>query len=412
MAFAPCLLSLFRPGNMKDMLTENEARDHVLGRITPGIAEEVTLCDSLGRYAATQVLAKVPLPGFDNSQMDGYAVRAAEAATGGSLRVHAEQPAGADRHLTLPPGHAVRIFTGAAIPSGADAVIMQEDVSAAGDHITVNEGVVVGENIRRAGSDLCRGQKLLRPGLRITPGLIGVLASQGVASVATHRLPRVAVLSTGDELIAPGQPLNDGQLYNSNGPMLTAMLRNIGIRDATAHHCPDHLQATIATLGTLAESSDAIIISGGVSVGDHDHVKPALQALGMPPELWRVKVKPGKPFLFVHREAPRPFYVFGLPGNPVSSFVTYQLFVRPALMKLMGDLNPALPTAEVALAESVTNDGNRPHYVRGLCSQGNFTPLGLQASHALFGLSQSNAMLRVEAGETLAAGARVSVVLF
>ena len=363
----------------------------------------------MGRFAAKQVLATIPLPGFDNSQMDGYAVRAAEATTGARLSVDAEQPAGTDRHLTLPTGHAVRIFTGAAIPAGADAVIMQEDTSRCDGGIIINESVVQGENIRIAGSDLCRGQKLLRPGQRITPGLVGVLASQGIASLSCYRLPRVAVLSTGDELVPLGQPLQDGQLYNSNGPMLTAMLASLGIGETSAHHCSDNLDATVAKLSALAETHDSIIISGGVSVGDHDHIKPALQALGMPPELWRVKIKPGKPFLFVHRTEPKPLYVFGLPGNPVSSFVTYQLFVRPALLKLMGAADFDLPAVDAELAETVGNDGNRPHYLRGIYAKGKFTPLGMQASHALFGLSQSNALLRVDAEATIDKGSRVQV---
>jgi len=391
------------------MLTEAEAREHVLSRIAPGRVEEIALNASLGRHAAIQLLATVPLPGFDNSQVDGYALRAHEAPVHTRLVVSAEQPAGTDRHLSLPPGQAVRIFTGAAIPEGADAVIMQEDVTAAGGAIVINDAVVQGENIRRTGSDLCRGQKLLRPGQKITPGVIGVLASQGITTVAVHRLPSVAVLSTGDELIPPGQPLQPGQLYNSNGPMITALLNSLGIVDTAVHHCPDHLEATIETLRSLAETHDAIIISGGVSVGDHDHIKPALQALGMPPELWRVKVKPGKPFVFVHRMEPRPLYVFGLPGNPVSSFVTYQLFVRAALLKLMGSADHGLPAVEAEVTEAMTNDGDRPHYLRGRYEDGRFSPLGVQASHALFGLSQSNAMLRLEPGSTVAAGARVTV---
>lgn len=391
------------------MLTESEAREHVLGRIRPGGCEETPLASSLGRHAFAQVLATVPLPGFDNSQVDGYAVRSEEALRGARLTVSAEQPAGTDLHLSLPQGGAVRIFTGAAIPEGADAVVMQEDVSLEGGAIVLAEGVVAGENIRRAGSDLCRGQVLLRPGQRITPGVIGVLASQGLAAVAVHRLPKVAILSTGDELVPPGQPLQPGQLYNSNGPMLTALLNDLGINDTQTHHCPDNLAATVETLRCLAEKHDAILISGGVSVGDHDHIKPALEALGMPPELWRVKIKPGKPFLFVHRTEPRPLYVFGLPGNPVSSFVTWQLFVRGALLKLMGSVEPSLPAVETVLTADTHNDGGRPHYLRGRFDGARFTPLGLQASHALFGLSQSNAMLRLEAESSLDAGTRVTV---
>jgi molybdopterin molybdotransferase len=222
----------------------------------------------------------------------------------------------------------------------------------------------------------------------------------------------MAILSTGDELVPPGQALLPGQLYNSNGPMIQALLASLGIGEVPLHHCPDNLEATIQTLDRLAQACDAIIISGGVSVGDHDHIKPALKALGLPLELWQVKIKPGKPFLFVHRTEPRPLYIFGLPGNPVSAFVTYQLFVRPALLKLMGSTAPPLPVADVELTAPMSNDGGRPHFQHGRYDNGKFTPLGVQASHALYGLSQSNAMLRVEPGETLAAGARVVAYLF
>lgn len=393
------------------MLTEPEALDLVLSRIAPLPSERVHIGSALGRFANETMLASLPLPGFDNSQVDGYAVRAEDAALGAELPVTAEQPAGPDLHLELPPASAIRIFTGAPIPRGADAIIMQEDVTRVGHSITINDTVTSGENIRRMGSDLCAGQVLVRPGQQLGPAHIGLLASQGIDEVSVHRLPRISVLSTGDELIAPGLPLEPGQLYNSNGPMLVAMLAHEGLHGATAHHCPDQLDATISSLSSLADESDVIIISGGVSVGDHDHIKPALKALGLEPELWRVKVKPGKPFLFVHRTEPRPLYIFGLPGNPVSAFVTFHLFVKPALRKLVGANDSGAVTAPATLTHEITNDGGRPHYVRGRWSQGQFHPTGLQQSHALFGLSQCNALLRVPEHTTLASGSACEVQL-
>lgn len=391
------------------MLTESAALDLVLSRIAPLPSERAQINAALGRFASETLLASLPLPGFDNSQVDGYALRAADAQIGSVLPVAAEQTAGPDMQWQLSPGTCIRIFTGAPIPRGADAIIMQEDVTRVGDTITINDSVSNGENVRRMGSDLCAGQILVRPGQQLGPAHIGLLASQGIDHVPVHRLPTISVLSTGDELIAPGHPLKSGQLYNSNGPMLVAMLAHEGLHGATAHHCPDQLDATITSLSSLAAQSDVIIISGGVSVGDHDHIKPALIALGMEPELWRVKVKPGKPFLFVHRTEPRPLYVFGLPGNPVSAFVTFHLFVKPALLKLVGASETGAAKAPALLTHEITNDGGRPHYVRGHWSQGEFHPTGLQQSHALFGLSQCNALLRVPEHTTLASGTTCEV---
>jgi len=393
------------------MLTEPEALDLVLSRITPLPSERVPITSALGRFASETMLASLPLPGFDNSQVDGYALRAEEAPKGAELPVVAEQPAGPDLQLELPPSSSIRIFTGAPIPRGANAIIMQEDVTRVGHSITINDLVSAGENVRRLGSDLCAGQILVRSGQRLGPTHVGLLASQGIDHAPVHRLPAISVLSTGDELIAPGLPLNSGQLYNSNGPMLVAMLANEGLHGATAHHCPDQLDATISCLSSLAAESDVIIVSGGVSVGDHDHIKPALNALGLEPELWRVKVKPGKPFLFVHRMEPRPLYIFGLPGNPVSAFVTFHLFVKPALLKLIGASDTTPVTAPATLTHAISNDGGRPHFVRGRWNRGQFHPTGLQQSHALFGLSQCNALLRVPEHTSLASGSTCEVQL-
>lgn len=385
------------------MISEAEALERVLASVVAGPAEPVPLDRAHGRFVAGDHFATFPLPCFDNSSMDGYALRAADGVKGARLRVTGEQSAGDDLSLAVEPGECVRIFTGGPIPRGADAVIMQEDVERTADEngafIRCLDAVEPGENIRRAGCDLCTGQMIARSGSRLTAPLIGLLASQGIADVRVGGLPRVAILSTGDELAPAGAVLKPGQIFNSNGPMLATAVRDLGACEVRCVHCRDELRETTETLKSLLESADIIIVSGGVSVGDRDQIKPALLALGIKPDLWRVSIKPGKPFLFAKRDGARSVLIFGLPGNPVSAFVTFQIFVRPALLRWMGADDVALPQRSARLAASVANKGDRPHYLRGRLRDGEFAPSGLQESHALFGLSQANALLRLEPGE-------------
>lgn len=400
------------------MIEETEALRRILAAVTGGPAEQLPLAAALNRFAVEDVLAGVPNPPSDNSAMDGYALRAAESSAEQTLRVTGEQPAGLDRHLTVQPGCAIRIFTGAPIPSGADAVIMQEDVEVLGDgSICCREPVVAGENIRRMGADLCRGQRIIAKGDRFTAGRIGLLASQGIDSIEAAVSPRVAVLSTGDEVAKAGANLLSGQIYNSNGPMLHALLLGLGVSDVTVEHCSDDRAATEQTVARLLGSHDFLIIAGGVSVGEHDQIKPALQQLGLAPDLWRVKVKPGKPFLFCHGqprgESRRRANIFGLPGNPVSAFVTFHLFVRPALLKWLGAAESEIAprTALAEITTPIANKGDRPHYLRGRMAGGKFHTQGMQESHALFGLSHANALLRLEPNESINAGTVRQVVL-
>ena len=387
------------------MISEEEARNRILEAVSPTPERTVPLSGALGCFSARSVVAGLSLPAFDNSAMDGYAIVASSSKKGARLQVIGEQPAGVDRQLRISPGEAVRIFTGAPIPAGADAVVMQEDATREGDEIVVNVDVHPGEFIRRRGCDLAEGQKILGRGERIRTTTIALLASQGFADVTVGGQVNAAVVSTGDEVVAPGSKLDQGQIYDSNSALLQALAQHCGASVKSAEHCPDHRERLIQAI-QRGIKSHILVITGGVSVGEHDLVQAALRTLGAKIDIWRVAIKPGKPFLFGEAGG---CAVFGLPGNPVSAFVTFLQFVHPAILKMMGANNLNLPKTSARLTADLTNEGDRPHYVRGRIENGTFVPVGRQESHALFGLSQSNALLRVGVGESLRAGEIVDV---
>jgi molybdopterin molybdotransferase len=387
------------------MISEEDARNRILEAVSAIPERTLLLLDALGRFSARDILARLPLPTFDNSAMDGYAVVASSSRKGARLKVIGKQPAGIDRELRIFPGEAVRIFTGAPIPAGADAVIMQEDTTREGDEIVVNVDVAPGEFVRRRGCDLAEGQKILARGEPIRSTTIALLASQGFADVTIGGQVNAAIVSTGDEIVMPGKKLDQGQIYDSNSILLQALVQRCGVSVTSAEHCPDQRGRLIEAL-QLGIKSHVLVITGGVSVGEHDLVQATLRSLGAKIDIWRVAIKPGKPFLFGQVNG---CAVFGLPGNPVSAFVTFLQFVRPAILKMMGadDLN--LPTVPARLTVDLANEGDRALYVRGRIENGTFAPIGRQESHALFGLSQSNALLRIAVGEALKAGAIVDV---
>jgi len=390
------------------MIGEEEARRRILEAVRPLGERTVPLANALDCFAAQDYFARLSLPAFDNSAMDGYAVVASWCNKGGRLRVTGEQPAGPDRKLRVGRGEAARIFTGAPLPEGADAIVMQEDVTRDDTDIILNVDVEAGDFVRRRGCDLAEGQIILQRGERIRPATIALLASQGFADVIVGGEATAAIISTGDELVNPGQELQGGQIYDSNSALLSALLHGIGVSATAVEHCRDDRES----LGEAIKRgirNNVLIISGGVSVGDHDLVKKVLCELGAKIEIWRVAVKPGKPFLFGNIGA---CFVFGLPGNPVSAFVTFLQFVRPAFLRMMGATNLELPQVPAQLAVGLTNDGDRPHYIRGKLERGRFTPVGRQESHALFGLKQANALLRIGVGESLKADEMLDVQIW
>ncbi len=423
------------------MISEEEARKKILETVRSLPSRRLSISRALDCFAAEDYFARLPQPAFDNSAMDGYAVVANSCARGKRLRVTAEQPAGRDKQLRISPGEAIRIFTGAPMPQGADAIVMQEDVTRGGDEIVINTDVKGGEFIRRRACDLSEGQRILAKGERLRAATIALLASQGIDDVTVGGEVNAAILSTGDELVKPGEKLDPGQIYESNSALLRALLHRCGAAVNLVEHCRDE-RGSLSKAIKRGMKNHILIISGGVSVGEHDLVKDALRELGAEVDIWRVAIKPGKPFLFGSLlakspysagetpagptgspqdesiqsadklPAPRTCFIFGLPGNPVSAFVTFLQFVRPAILKMMGAINLDLPQLPARLTVDLTNQGDRAHYIRGKLEHGKFSPVGRQESHALFGLSQSNALLRLGLGQSLRAGEIVDVQIW
>ncbi len=316
-----------------------DMRAALLAAATPlSTVEQVPTAEALGRVLAVDQISSLDVPPLDNSSMDGYALRCADLPAAGARLVVAQRiPAGSVGH-SLAPGTAARIFTGAPIPHGADAVVMQELCSLDGDGVLIDHLPRPGEWIRRAGEDIARGAVVLTAGQRLGPQMLGLAASVGCATLPVFRRLRVALFSTGDELVMPGEPLPPGAIYNSNRYVLRGLLEALGCQVCDLGIVPDSLEATRAALRAAAGSNDLIITSGGVSVGEEDHVKPAVQAEGQL-DLWLVAMKPGKPVAFGRVNDPaggNGADFIGLPGNPVSSFVTFLMLVRPFILRRMG----------------------------------------------------------------------------
>ena len=326
------------------MLTAQQALDHLLSHAKAvEQSEDVPMQAALGRVLAKSVNSLVDVPPLDNTSMDGYAVRCADTTTPGqTLRIAQRIPAGSVG-TQLEPGTAARIFTGAPVPTGADAVVMQEDCEipeGTSDQVQVNIAPTQGQWIRRRGEDLTAGKTALVAGTFLRPQELGVAASAGLTHLNVKRRVKVAAFFTGDELALPGEPLKPGGIYNSNRDTLLACIKSLGCDATDFGIVPDSLEATKETLRKASKDHDLIITSGGVSVGEEDHIKPAVTAEGRL-DLWQIAIKPGKPLAFgAVRKSGEPkdgeAWFIGLPGNPVSSFVTFLLFVRPFILKLQG----------------------------------------------------------------------------
>ena len=391
---------------MSDLITVSEALAAVLGRARALPIEETELESAAGRVLAGAVRSPIDLPPFPSSSMDGYAVRAAD--TPGRLRVVGTVAAGRPETRSVAPGEALDISTGGVVPAGADAVVPVERVGVSDGEI-VAEVVAGGDNIRRPGGDVTAGAVVLAAGALLTPARLAALAACGVERVPTCRAAHVAVLATGSELRRPGEPLAVGQIYESNGIMIGAVLAENGAQVERLAAAEDTEEALERALSRALEA-DIVVTSGGVSVGPHDLVRRVAARLGVEEVFWGVAMRPGKPLAFGVRGRT---LVFGLPGNPVSSLVGCLLFVRPALLALHGHPHPAPPFRPGILARDVRPRPERDDYVRARLSWAAdgplLDPITGQESHMIVRTTAADAIVHVPRGtDVVAAGSRVA----
>jgi molybdopterin molybdotransferase len=379
-----------------------DALADVLARCRPLPAERVAVRDARGRVLAADAHAASDLPPFDSSAMDGYAVRAAD--TPGRLRVSGHSAAGHPAEVELRAGEAIEISTGAVVPAGADAVVPVERV-AVHDGEVDSEAVGEGDNIRPRGGDTRRGDAVADKGTQLGPPQLGALAAAGVAEVECATRPRAVVLPTGSELRPPGSELAPGQIYESNSVLLAAQLESAGaIADVQQPAVDD--EATLRAALERALAADVVLTSGGVSVGQHDLVRTLLAELGVDEVFWGVAVRPGKPLFFGTRGGT---LVFGLPGNPVSTLVGFELFVRPALAALQGAADPGPHYRAGRIARSVRRNPGRDHLMRAIATGDELEPLRGQESHMIVRAAAANALVLVPRGDgELEPGAHVS----
>jgi molybdopterin molybdotransferase len=407
---SPCLRENSR------VIELEEAVQQILAAMPVPASESVPLGEAHERVLSGRLLAAVDLPAFDNSAMDGYAVRADDVAAAKpdapvGLRLRGKVAAGESFAAEIAQGECVRLFTGSPMPRGADAVVMQEDTRvdlADAGQVLVCDAVKPWENVRPRGTDVKRGAVLAAAGENLTAGKISLLAASGVAEVNVNKQPRVGLLATGSELREAGQDLAPGQIYESNRLTLAGLVRRAGGLPQIFPLVPDNADATRRALEDTFAACDIVVTSGGVSVGELDFVKAAFEKLGGGLQFWKVAIRPGKPFVF-GRWGEK--FLFGLPGNPVSAVVTFLLLARPAIRRWQGAGEAGLPAHSATLAEPLANPGERRHFMRvRVDAAGNVFSAGLQASHALFSLAAANGLVDVPARTTLTTGKTVAVI--
>jgi molybdopterin molybdotransferase len=415
MSAAPQATPELPAGTAMDLPLE-EAVSRILAAVPAAARESVPLADAHGRVLAERMHSTIDLPGFDNSSMDGYAVRAGDVAAAGRetpvrLRLMGTAAAGETYQGRLEAGGCVRVATGAPLPAGADAVVMQEDTRnepGTPGEVAILDAPKPWENVRLRGEDIKYGEVVGDAGIVLKAGGMALLAATGVATVNVGRRPRVGLLATGSELAEPGRMVTPGKIYESNRLALAALVEHVGAAPKIFPLVADDFTATCQALDEALTESDIVVTTGGASVGELDFIKRAFVEAGGQLEFWRVAIRPGRPIIFGRRGQK---LLFGLPGNPVSAFVSCLLFVRPALLRWQGAREVSLPAHPGVLAEAATNPGDRPHFLRvRVDAAGIVSGSGLQASHALSSLAVANGLLELPPRVVLPAGAAVRVI--
>ncbi|HXA21282.1 MAG TPA: gephyrin-like molybdotransferase Glp [Acetobacteraceae bacterium] len=394
------------------MISVEEARERILADLHATTGEVVALANAWGRVTAAPVIARLTQPPADVSAMDGYALRAGDGTLGATLAVIGSAPAGHPFAGTVGPGQAVRIFTGSVVPQGADAILLQEDASAAGTEVRVNEAVTTGRHVRRAGQDFAAGDAVIPTGRRITARDVGLAAAANHPWLTVHRRPRVAILATGDEIAMPGEPIPSGGIVSSNSHALAALVRAAGAEPVVLPIALDTRQA-VAAVADAIHGVDMLVTTGGASVGDHDLVIEGLKTRGLELDFWQIAMRPGKPLLF-GRLGLVP--VLGLPGNPVSALVCSILFLVPALGRLSGLPAAPPPVSQAATGTALRANDHRADHLRATVStnsQGRIvaTAFPVQDSAMLRWLAKADVLiLRPPHASALPKGAEVSVI--
>ena len=394
------------------MISVEEARERILADLHPTPAEIVALADAWGRVTAAPVIARLTQPPADVSAMDGYALRAADGSLGAVLHVIGSAPAGHPFERSIGPGQIVRLFTGSVVPQGADAILLQEDATANGTEVRVNEAVTAGRHIRRAGQDFAAGDAVVPAGRRLTARDVGLAAAANHPWLTVHRRPRVAVLATGDEIAMPGEPIPPGGIVSSNSHALAALVRAAGGTPVVLPVAADTHEA-VAAVADAVHGMDLLVTTGGASVGDHDLVIESLRSRGLKLDFWQIAMRPGKPLLF---GTLGPVPVLGLPGNPVSALVCSILFLLPALNRLCGLPAAAPPTVPAVAGAALRANDHRADHLRAtitLDARGRIvaTPFPVQDSAMLRRLALADALiLRPPNAPALAEGSEITVI--